>query len=262
MNKRTENVGNMCRTIARITKKSIIKTKHMLILVMFLLLCLFPGITQARGEIPEDIIQEKENSINEIMLGASEGITLTKTYTEGTEAIKLKWNNIEGATKYNIYQSKEGEREKVIATMSSTSVTLNKDNAGIKDEEAPTMPQVTATQTEDGLGNDITLTASTDKGTTYEHYVELAETTNGGYLVFMVDYGKGNSGWVSHAKEAMKEIGRKLIARNIKIGIVVNGGDRATASWDFTNNIETFIKNIDSMYRITHGSMAKRNASC
>lgn len=244
------------------TNYLIIKLKSILILAMFLLLCVFSAYTEARSEIPNNLIDIKETQINKIILGAGEGITLTRTYKVGTESINLEWTQVAGATKYNIYQQKQGEEAKLISTQTGTSVTLNKNNAGIKDEAAPDVPEVTATQTADGTGNDIVIKEGKDNGTTYEHYVQPYGTTNDGYLVFMVDYGKGNSGWVSNAKTAMKEIGRELIARNIKIGIVVNGGDSDTASWDFTNDIKTFEENIDSMYRITHGSMARRNASC
>ena len=254
----THRVSILQKKIKHITINGI----NILFTAMFLLLCLFTGNVQARAEVPSNLIQEKESAIQEIILGAGEGITLTRTYVTGTESIDLTWTAVAGAEKYNVYQTKAGEAEKLITSTTATYITLNKSNAGIKDEAAPTAPVVNATQTADGLGNNITITPSTDNGTTYEHYIQPYGSTNGGYLVFMVDYGKGNSGWVSNAKTAMKEIGRELISRNVQIGIVVNGGDSDTASWDFTNNINTFEKNIDSMYRITHGSMAERNASC
>lgn len=264
MHKNAETIGTIYTQLQYYKK---IKTltlcgKNILVIVMFLLLCLFSGTVQARGDIPDNLIEEKGNIINDVILSASEGLTLTSQYTAGTESIKLNWNVVSGTDKYTVYQSKSGEEAKYLTTVYSNSITLNRGNAGIKDENGPTMPTVTATQTADGLGNNIKVSASTDKGTTYEHYIEAATAADGGYLVFMVDYGKGNSGWVNNAKTAMKEIGRELISKNIKIGIVVNGGDSATASWDFTGNISTFESNIDSMYRITHGSMAERNACC
>lgn len=232
------------------TKNLTLKAKHILVLVMFILLCLFSGGVQARGEIPDNIIQEKENSINEIMLGASEELTLTRKYEDGTEAIQLTWNKIEGVAKYKIHQSTEGESEKVIATMSGTSVTLNNNNAGIKDEEAPTMPQVTATQTEDGLGNNIAITASTDKGTTYRHTVEVAELEKENILdvIFVIDHTKSMKKHMASVKSAMKTIGDKFIDQGARVAIVEFGG----ATWGFTANKTTFSNNISKMYQITH----------
>lgn len=232
------------------TKNLTPKAKHILVLVMFILLCLFSGGVQARGEIPDNIIQEKENSINEIMLGASEELTLTRKYEDGTEAIQLTWNKIEGVAKYKIHQSTEGESEKVIATMSGTSVTLNNNNAGIKDEEAPTMPQVTATQTEDGLGNNIAITASTDKGTTYRHTVEVAELEKENILdvIFVIDHTKSMKKHMTSVKSAMKTIGEKFIDQGARVAIVEFGG----ATWGFTANKTTFSNNISKMYQITH----------
>lgn len=237
------------------TKNLIRKAKHILVLVMFILLCWFSGGVEARGEIPDNIIQEKENSINEIMLGAREGISLTRTYTEGTEVIKLTWNNIEEATKYNIYQSKEGESEKVIATVSSTSVTLNNNNAGIKDEEAPTMPQVTATQTEDGLGNNISITASTDKGTTYRHRIEekIDMTKVNGDVLFLIDL----SGTMKKFRNLFMEedgpillISKELIQKyNMRVGTMVMANKSSNMiRGELTQDIDAirgYIKNFD-----------------
>ena len=265
MNKRTEMV---CATSTEVLLQPKIKRltqygKRIIALVLMLLILLLSSVVQARTDVTSNLIQEKNVDINEFILKASQTITLTGPRTTSTTSIPLSWTAINGITRYKIYQSKNGADYSNISSVSGTNVTLNTSNAKIKDEAIPNKPQVTATINADKTGNNLTITASQDNGTTYKHYVE-AEGTGGttGYLVFMVDYGKSNSGFVSNAKTAMKEIGRKLIAQGVQIGVVVNGGDSATASWAFTNNVATFEKNIDSMYRITHGSMAKRNASC
>ncbi len=149
--------------------------KNILILAMFLLLCSFSGTVQARTEIPDNLIESKESKINEIILGANEGITLVRNYATGTESINLEWTAPEdGTLTYKIYQAKNGAAEQLLSTITGTKVTLNKSNAGIKDEAAPTMPQVTATQSADGVGNSITITPSTDNGTTYRHRIETS----------------------------------------------------------------------------------------
>ena len=186
MNKRDKE-NKITKTV---NKNNIIKISIRNIIAMFLVLFfILTGAVEARGEIVSDIIREKENKINEIMLKANEGITLTRTYTNGKESIDLKWSAVGNSNKYTIYQSKEGEEEKAITTVQdATSVTLNRANAGIKDEAAPTVPIVSASQTADGLGNNITIGASTDKGTTYRHkitckhnieYKEISYTTPG-----------------------------------------------------------------------------------
>lgn len=244
----------MGKPMMKITEKIL----NIAIIAMFLLSCLFSGSVQARSEVPEDLILEKDNAINDVILKASGEIVLSGPRTTTTTSIPLSWNSVSGVSQYNIYQSKNGASYSKISTINDNKVTLNQNNAKIKDEAAPEMPKVTATMNADKTGNNLTITPSTDNGTTYKHYVK-AEASNGttGYLVFMVDYGKSNSGFVSNAKTAMKVIGRRLIAQGVQIGIVVNGGDSSTASWAFTKDVTTFEKNIDSMYRITHGSMAK-----
>lgn len=265
MNKRTEIVDGISTEefLYQKIKPLISYSQKTIVVVLMLLTVLFSSVVQARTEVTSNLLQEKDIGINEFILKASETITLTGPRTTTTTSIPLSWTAINGASKYKIYQSKNGATYNNISSVAGTTVTLTASNAKIKDEDIPDKPQVTATMNADKTGNNLTITESKDNGTTYKHYVE-AETTAGttGYLVFMVDYGKSNSGFVSNAKKAMKEIGRKLIAQGIQIGIVVNGGDSATASWAFTNNVATFESNIDSMYRITHGSMAKRNAGC
>ena len=156
------------------TSNLILKFKHIAIMAILLLLCIFSNNAEARGEVPEDLIQAKENTINEIALGANNGITLTRTYSynNGNQYIKLNWNAVNGSGKYKIYQTKEGQNESNIATIYGTEVTLNKANAGIRDDAAPTMPIINATQNADGTGNSITITPSTDNGTTYRHRIE------------------------------------------------------------------------------------------
>lgn len=255
-NRATKEKG--MRLIHNSLKKLNINLKSMLVIAMLLLTCVSSTTVQARTEIPENITLEKDNSINEIILKASGDITLTGPRNTTNTNIELSWNGISGVSKYNIWQSKNDSGYKKLFSVSGTSTTLTQSNAGIKDEAIPNAPKVTATLTEDKTANNLTITASTDNGTTYKHYLEAsASSGTTGYLVFMVDYGKSNAGFVSNAKAAMKVIGRKLIAQGVQIGVVVNGGDSATASWGFTNNVSTFESNIDAMYRITHGSMAK-----
>lgn len=145
--------------------------KNILITAVFLLLSMQSGIVQARSEIPNNLIQEKESKINEITLGASEGITLTRTYEKGSESITLNWSAVTDATKYTIHQSKNSGTETTF-TVQETTVTLNKNNAGIKDEAAPTMPVVTATQNASQTGYNISVASSTDNGTTYRHIIK------------------------------------------------------------------------------------------
>lgn len=167
------------------------KFKHIAIIAILLLLCLFSNKVEARGEVPEDLIQAKETAMNEIALGANDGITLTRTYSynNGNPQIKLSWSEVEGASKYNVYQTKEGESEKLIATIQGTEVTLNKVNAEIKDDEPPTIPLVNATTKADGTGNNITITPSTDKGTTYRHKVKTEiEMTKLAYVAKVGSY--------------------------------------------------------------------------
>ena len=77
------------------------KFKHIAIIAILLLLCLFSNKVEARGEVPEDLIQAKETAMNEIALGANDGITLTRTYSynNGNPQIKLSWSEVEGASK-------------------------------------------------------------------------------------------------------------------------------------------------------------------
>lgn len=263
MNKFTGKIMDALETGIPMLKKMNKNILNILIIAMFLLSCLFSNSVQAREEITGDIFLEKQELINEMILKAGDGITLTGPRTTTDTSIPLSWNTLDGITKYKIYQSKNDSSYKYLTTITGSSITLNQNNANIKDEAIPEMPKVTAAINADKTGNNLIITESTDNGTIYQHYVE-ADMTNAtsGYLVFMVDYGQSNSGFVSNAKTAMKVIGRRLIAQGVKIGIVVNGGDSATAKWDFTSNVSTFESNIDAMYRITHGSMAKRNASC
>lgn len=235
-----------------------INLKSMLVITMLILVCLSSCTVQAREEIPDNVTLEKDKTINDIILKASGDITLTGPRTTSSSNIALSWNAISGVSQYNIWQSKNNAGYKKLFSVGGSSITLTQSKGGIRDEAIPNAPKVTATVTEDKTANNLTITASTDNGTTYKHYLEASSSSGTtGYLVFMVDYGKSNSGFVSNAKAAMKVIGRKLIAQGIQIGVVVNGGDSSTASWGFTNNVATFEKNIDSMYRITHGSMAK-----
>ena len=245
MNKRDKE-NKITKTV---NKNNIIKISIRNIIAMFLVLFfILTGAVEARGEIVSNLIREKENKINEIMLKANEGITLTRTYTNGTESIDLKWSAVEesGAT-YNVYQTKEGETEKIITSTTATSITLNKNNAGIKDEAAPTVPGVSASQTADGAGNNLTLQASTDKGTTYRHKIE----TDGGDkldadIIFVIDNSKSMSGWIGSVKNAVRTIGNKFIDQGARVGIVVCGG----AKWAFTTDKTQFSTNLNSIYRI------------
>lgn len=238
-------------------KINCLKTKYtrIQIIVMFLLLCLFSGVVQARNEIPENLIESKETKINEIMLKAGTGITLTREYVTGTESIKLNWTNIEAGTKYNIYQSKEGENERIIATMTNTSVTLNRNNVGIKDESAPTMPQVTATQSSDGLGNSLTISPSTDKGTTYRHRVEkkISEDETSADVIFLIDL----SGTMENMRDIFKAedgpiltISRKLIENKMEIATMImassESGMIVTPFTKDINQIKGYINNFEN----------------
>lgn len=198
MRKRPENlvvVHTHTHGVLLKNKKSnlIIKFKNIVLMAILLLLCIFSNSAEARGKVPEDLIQAKETAMNEIALGANDGITLTRTYSynSGNPQIKLSWSEVEGASKYNVYQTKEGESEKLIATIQGTEVTINKANAEIKDDEPPTIPLVKATPNADSTGNNITITPSTDKGTTYRHriivkrkteYLQKSYTTPGIYI--------------------------------------------------------------------------------
>ncbi len=224
MNKRDKE-NKITKTV---NKNNIIKISIRNIIAMFLVLFfILTGAVEARGEIVSDIIREKENKINEIMLKANEGITLTRTYTNGTESIDLKWSAVGNSNKYTIYQSKEGEEEKLITTVQdATSVTLNRANAGIKDEAAPTVPTVTATQNADGTGNNITIEASTDNGTTYRHRVETTVPSNIEYVdMFSVD------ATITGGHESSTERGIFVVPEGvtrIRVACVGGGGSDST----------------------------------
>ena len=224
MNKRDKE-NKITKTV---NKNNIIKISIRNIIAMFLVLFfILTGAVEARGEIVNDLIKEKENKINEIMLKANEGITLTRTYTNGTESINLKWSAVETSNKYTIYQSKEGEGEKAITTVQdATNVTLNRANAGIKDEAAPTVPVVSASQTADGLGNNITIGASTDKGTTYRHRVETTVSSNIEYVdMFSVD------ATITGGHESSTERGVFVVPEGvtrIRVACVGGGGSDST----------------------------------
>lgn len=224
MNKRDKE-NKITKTV---NKNNIIKISIRNIIAMFLVLFfILTGAVEARGEIVSDIIREKENKINEIMLKANEGITLTRTYTNGTESIDLNWSAVENSNKYTIYQSKEGEEEKLITTVQdATSVTLNRANAGIKDEAAPTVPTVTATQNADGTGNNITIEASTDNGTTYRHRVETTVPSNIEYVdMFSVD------ATITGGHESSTERGIFVVPEGvtrIRVACVGGGGSDST----------------------------------
>ena len=224
MNKRDKE-NKITKTV---NKNNIIKISIRNIIAMFLVLFfILTGAVEARGEIVSNLIREKENKINEIMLKANEGITLTRTYTNGTESINLKWSAVETSNKYTIYQSKEGEGEKAITTVQdATNVTLNRANAGIKDEAAPTVPVVSASQTADGLGNNITIGASTDKGTTYRHRVETTVSSNIEYVdMFSVD------ATITGGHESSTERGVFVVPEGvtrIRVACVGGGGSDST----------------------------------
>ena len=100
MNKRDKE-NKITKTV---NKNNIIKISIRNIIAMFLVLFFILTVAvEARGEIVSNLIREKENKINEIMLKANEGITLTRTYTNGTESIDLKWSAVGNSNKYTIY---------------------------------------------------------------------------------------------------------------------------------------------------------------
>lgn len=175
------------------------KLKNIVLIAMFLLLCILSTNVEAREEVPENVIEAKENVINEIMLKSGEGITLVSKYdyNNGNPRIKLTWNAVEGASKYKVYQSKEGETEKVIATVYGTELILNKTVAGIEDNASPSKPKISVVQTEDKKGNNITITPSVDKGTTYRHRVEEVydPSTEGGDVLFLLDTSGSHSNY-------------------------------------------------------------------
>lgn len=179
------------------TNNLIIKTKNIAIIAIFLLLCIFSNSALAREEVPEDLIQAKENAMNEIALGAGNGITLSRTYgyNNGNPSISLSWNAVQGASKYKVYQAKEGEGENLIATVQGTEVNLNKANSGINDTTPPPMPQVKAVSSLEG--NSIIITQNEDKGTTYRHRVEEVYDKNSatGDVIFLLDTSNSHSGY-------------------------------------------------------------------
>lgn len=211
------------------TSNLISKINNIAIIAILLLLCLFSNKVEARGEVPEDLIQAKETAMNEIALGANDGIKLTRTYSynNGNPQIKLSWSEVEGASKYNVYQTKEGESEKLIATIQGTEVTINKANAEIKDDEPPTIPLVKATPNADSTGNNITITPSTDKGTTYRHkVVQQSETISNADVIFLIDLSNSmvKSGFVNifRAEDGpIITIAQELINRGMRLGTIV-----------------------------------------
>ena len=152
--------------------------KGLIILTIILLILCFTGTVQARSEVPSNVVEEKINLINEIILKAGQGITLTRSYTNGTESITLTWTEVSNATSYTIYQECE-DGTKLERVVYGTSITLNRNNSSIKDEKAPTKPLIKAIRTSDGLGHNVTIQASTDNGTEYIHTVKtVAQSTN------------------------------------------------------------------------------------
>ena len=228
------------------TSNLISKINNIAIIAILLLLCLFSNNAEARGEVPEDLIQAKETAMNEIALGANDGITLTRTYSynNGNPQIKLSWSEVEGASKYNVYQTKEGESEKLIATIQGTEVTINKANTEIKDDEPPTIPLVNATTNADGTGNNITITPSTDKGTTYRHrVVQQRETISNADIIFLIDLSNSmvKSGFVGMFQSEdgpIITIAQELINRGMRLGTIVMANSyKSQIIGSFTTNI-------------------------
>lgn len=157
------------------------------ILAMIALLTILGNsqIVQSRTELPSDLIVEKTININELMLKASESITLTSKLNTEARTVNLEWNQIaDQNTEYKIYQQKEGEEETHIRTVTNNKITLN-----ITDDKQPDAPKITATQTANGTGNNIKIKASKDNGTTYRHRVEeiLDNTQINGDVIFLID---------------------------------------------------------------------------
>lgn len=163
------NKEKKIKELKHLTKKS----NRITILAMFSLVCLFSGIVQARTEIPDNLIEIKDSKINEMILSANDGISLNRTHVSGTESITLDWTAIDEVSKYSVYQGEEGTEEKEIATVEGTSITLDKDNAGITDKTAPDAPKVTATKNAEGTGYNLSFEPSNDNGTTYRHWIEV-----------------------------------------------------------------------------------------
>lgn len=224
-------------------------------MAILLLLCIFSNSAEARGEVPEDLIQAKETAMNEIALGANEGLTLTRTYSynNGNPKIELSWNAVEGTGKYNVYQTREGEEEKLIGTVQGTEVTLNKANAEIKDDEPPTMPLVNATKNADETGYNITITPSTDKGPTYRHRItQQSEAISNADVIFLIDLSTSmvDAGFIGifRAKDGpIITIAQELMNRNMRVGTIVMA-DRKDSEpiGPFTSNISDVQKYVNS----------------
>lgn len=230
MNKNPEN------QIKKITANCI----NILIIAMFILTCLFSANVKARGEIPNNLIEEKNSTINEINLGASQGISLEANYNKTAQSVTLNWTAVEGATKYKVYQSQEG-KEDIVYTTSETSITI----PNIKDETPPTKPTITATQTADGLGNNITIGASTDNGTTYRHSVRkiLNSAKSNADVIFLVDLSNSMSkagfiGIFGANDGPIITISQMLIDKGMRVGsIVMASYDENQIIGPFTNSI-------------------------
>lgn len=167
------------------------KVQSIVIIAMLILSCLFPFSVQARYEVPDNLILEKDNSINDVILKAGGEINLKVKHNAEKERLELSWTPVDGAAGYKIYQQKDREAEELIATVPSTSVNLSKAIAG--DKTAPNVPQVTTTDVfdEDGnkIGMNLNIAQSKDNGTIYKHRIEevIDKTKQGGDIVFLLD---------------------------------------------------------------------------
>lgn len=182
----------MGKTMMKITARIL----NIAIIAMFLLSCLFSGSVQARSEVPEDLILEKDNAINDVILKAGGEINLTVKHNAEKERVELSWTPVENAAGYKIYQQKDREAEEYIATVQTTNAVISEKTAG--DKTAPNMPQVTTTDIfdEDGnkIGLNLKIAQSTDKGTTYRYRVEeiIDKTKPNGDAVFLIDTSRNN----------------------------------------------------------------------
>ena len=240
-------------------KKLTLRVKSIIALVLILPLLHFSPPVQAREELPDNLIEQKDAKINEIMLGAGSDFALDVTYNKSTKSAKLTWSAVANASDYIVYQQKNGGEQLVIDTGKATTTTVN----NVKDTTAPNVPQVTATLTADEFGNNLTIKPSTDKGTEYSYMIEAMYNgkSMGGDVVIMCDFGKKNDDYVIKAFEELKKIVNILInERDMRVGIVFNGGDKSARIYQLTksyNEAITFINSAMSQKYIGHATVAQ-----
>lgn len=248
MSKKHVTLGTVHTGLLAKKRKTIVQNSKSIIIAIILLLLCFNGTVQAREELPSNLIEEKDIKINEIILGATEGFTLTAQYISSTKSVQLSWNAMPNMEDYIIYQQINGETERVVETSQKTSITVN----NIVDRNAPNVPKVTNTLTADKKGNNLNIQASTDNGTTYRHRVEGKVLDIGTIdVVFVQDYSKSMRYWAGNVKSAMIEIGYKFIDMGARVAATTCGGYRL----QFTKDKATVRSTISGFGRTSHTYM-------